>query len=68
MTKQDLLNKLEELAYETNNENIQHELADVFNHIREYSEDFEEAKNYILGNMQNFSNDIRPILFKVLRS
>lgn len=67
MTKQDLLNKLEELTYEANNESIQHELADVFNHIKEYSKDFDEAKNYILGNMSNFSNDIRPILFKVVR-
>lgn len=67
MTKQDLLDKLEELIYEANNESIQHSLADIFNHIREYSEDFEEAKNYILGNMSNFSNDIRPYLFKVLR-
>ena len=68
MTKQDLLDKLEELIYEANSESIQHSLADVFNHIREYSEDYGEAKNYILGNMQNFSNDIRPYLFKVIRS
>lgn len=68
MTKQDLLDKLEELTYEANNESIQHSLADIFNHIKEYSKDFEEAKNYILGNMHNFSNDIRPYLFKVIRS
>ena len=67
MTKQDLLDKLEETIYEVNNESIQHELAGISNHIREYSEDYEEAKNYILGNMQNFSNDVRPILFKVIR-
>lgn len=67
MTKQELLDKLEETIYEVNNESIQHSLADVYNHIKEYSKDFEEAKNYILGNMQNFSNDIRPILFKVIR-
>lgn len=66
-TKQDLLNGLEKAIYDTNSENIQHSLADVFNHIREYSEDYEEAKNYILGNMSNFSNDIRPYLFKVIR-
>lgn len=68
MTKQELLDKLEELTYETNNENIQHELADIFNHIREYSKDFDEAKNYILGNMHMFSNNVRPYLFKVIRS
>lgn len=67
MTKQELLDKLEEATYEANNESIQHELAGISNHIREYSEDYEEAKNYILGNMQNFSNDVRPILFKVIR-
>lgn len=67
MTKQELLDKLEQTIYEVNNESIQHSLADIFNHIREYSKDFDEAKNYILGNMSNFSNDIRPILFKVIR-
>lgn len=67
MTKQELLDKLEETIYEVNNESIQHSLSSVYSHIRYYSEDYEEAKNYILGNMQNFSNDIRPILFKVIR-
>ena len=68
MTKQELLDKLEQLIYEADNESIQHSLADVFNHIREYSKDFEDARDYILCNMFNFNNDIRPYLFWVLRS
>lgn len=66
MTKQDILDKLEEEIYKVEGDN-QHALADVFNHIREYSADYEEAKNYILGNMHKFSNNIRPILFKVVK-
>lgn len=67
MTKQDLLNKIEELTYETNNESIQHSLADVYNHIKEFCKDYEDARDYILSNVFYFNSDIRPYLFWVIR-
>lgn len=67
-TKQDLLNDLEKAIYDANNENIQHELADVFNHIKENSADLREAQDYIFVNQYKYSGDVRAILYDVMRN
>lgn len=67
MNKQELLDRLEKLIYDLDDPDKQRELAQVFNYIDENLKDWKEANDYILNNMHTFSNDIRPILFKVVK-
>lgn len=67
MSKQELLDRLEKLIYDLDDPDKQRELAQVFNYIDENLKDWKEANDYIIANMHTFSNDVRPILFKVLK-